>query len=73
MQNAIYTKSPIFKFLHHLKARDRLAVRRYIRQNAIYTPSAAEFFKARYTRVALVVSYESRARLVRVFPHELKF
>ena len=24
MQNAIYTKSPIFRFLHHLKARDRL-------------------------------------------------
>ena len=41
-------------------------------QNAIYTP-AAEFFKARYTRVALVVLYESRTRLVRVFPHELKF
>ena len=39
---------------------------RYIRENA-------EFFKARYTRVALVVSYESRTRLVRVLPHELKF
>ena len=24
MQNAIYTKSPIFRFLHNLEARDRL-------------------------------------------------
>ena len=24
MQNAIYTNSPIFRFLHHLKFRDRL-------------------------------------------------
>ena len=90
MQNAIYNKSPIFRFLHHLKARDRLnlCVESVVSKRDIsrsnrglkspmlcrtrYTP-AAEFFKTRYTRVALVLSYATRTRLVRVLPHELKF
>ena len=79
MQNVIYTKSPIFRFLHHLKARDRLSLcvesvvsrcdifrsNRGLKSPMLcrtrYMP-AAGFFKARYTRFTLVVSYASRTR-----------
>ena len=79
MQNAIYTKSPIFRFLHHLEARDRLNLRvesvvskRDISRSnrGLKSPMLC---KTRYTRVALVLSYAARTRLVRVLPHELKF